>query len=127
MPKDDYFRIVYRLLNTLYEYMKKGLAANTEALSAKALGIEEGYRDQILVNLYDDGYIKGIRAESYFGGETEAGHLVIENVFPARAGVILPLACNFTSPACIPRASGGDPVYCVIYIPVFRYSPRERG
>ena len=80
MPKDDYFRVVYRILNTLYEYMKRGLAPDTGALNAAALGIEDGYRDQVLANLLDDGYVKGISATSYFGGESESGHTVIENL-----------------------------------------------
>ena len=80
MPKNDYFRIVYRILNTLYEYMRKGLTANPDAISAKVLGIEYGYRNQVLMNLLEDGYIKGVRVVSYFGGETASGYMAIEDI-----------------------------------------------
>ena len=48
MPKDDYFRVVFIILKALYEYKKEHKKFDLDEISAEVLGINEGYRDEIL-------------------------------------------------------------------------------
>lgn len=48
MPHDDYFRIVFIILKSLYEYKKEHKKFDLDEISAEVLKINEGYRDQIL-------------------------------------------------------------------------------
>lgn len=62
MAKDDYFRIVYLILRYLYSQMKKG-NINVELDDLLKNGdlpsIPEDYFNEIVKNLFDDGYIAG--------------------------------------------------------------------
>ena len=51
----------------------------------------------------------------------------MEEVFPAQAGVIPPVAVVSTNVNSIPRASGGDPENFVLGKMAGLYSPRKRG
>ena len=62
MPKDDFFTIAYRILEYLYSCMKKGEPVDIELIryDSKAINISEVYWRDILIELLDSGYIKGV-------------------------------------------------------------------
>ncbi len=60
MAKNDYFVIAYRILAYLYACLKAGEKANVEVISAEKLGIHNRYWTNILIMLYEGGYISGI-------------------------------------------------------------------
>jgi len=69
MAKDDYFRIVYLILKILYEYKKKHIPVDIQQISAEALQIEQGYRDEILGEMLEEGYVKGFNYDMYIAGD----------------------------------------------------------
>lgn len=69
MANDDYFKIQYMILKVLYAHMKNAMPIDTEEISAKALGgIAQGYRDEILGEMLENGYIKGCKYDEYIAG-----------------------------------------------------------
>ncbi|MBQ7314927.1 MAG: hypothetical protein IJW83_02870 [Clostridia bacterium] len=60
MAKDDFFKIVYALLTELYACKKEGCKVNPQDISPERFGINEGYLLDILAELLNEGYIKGI-------------------------------------------------------------------
>ena len=65
MADNDYFKVVYRILDTLYAYMQEGLPVNPDAISAEALNIPEGYQREVVANLLEDGLVRGGEARRY--------------------------------------------------------------
>lgn len=59
MAKDDYFKIVYVILEELYGCRKANQRIDLEAISPKRFGIEAGYLLSILEELLETGYAKG--------------------------------------------------------------------
>jgi len=59
MANDDYFVIAYRILRTLRAAMRVEDFDITQ-ISADMLGIETMYWQQIIIMLYENGYIQGI-------------------------------------------------------------------
>ena len=53
--------------------------------------------------------------------------LLIQQVFPARAGVILAAVKAAVEKNCLSRTSGGDPTASVNYLKVEKSFPHERG
>lgn len=73
MSKDDYHVIVYQILSYLYQQLKKGEPVSEDVFSCETLfGINEKYRDYILKNLLNDGFITGIlvKETKYIDGQT---------------------------------------------------------
>ena len=68
MPKDDYFRIVFEILKDLYVAKKKAEPVNLIKISADYLRIPQGYRDTILFEILEAGYVKGFRVKEYING-----------------------------------------------------------
>ena len=68
MPKDDYFRIVFEILKDLYVAKKKAEPVNLIKISAENLKIPQGYRDTILSEMLESGYVKGFRVKEYING-----------------------------------------------------------
>lgn len=62
MAKDDYFVIVYKILQYLYSCMKAGRMPDPEDLQpgGQLYNIPESYWIQIMTELIDRGYVKGI-------------------------------------------------------------------
>ena len=60
MAKDDFHVIAYRILDYLYECMKKGESPEIEYLNEKTYGINERYFNKIIELLYKNGYITGV-------------------------------------------------------------------
>lgn len=48
MSHDDYSRIVFIILKSLYEYKKAHKKFDLDEISAEVLKIKEGYRDEII-------------------------------------------------------------------------------
>lgn len=57
MPKDDYFRIVFEILKDLYVAKKKAEPVSLIKISAENLKIPQGYRDTILSEMLESGYV----------------------------------------------------------------------
>lgn len=77
MPKDDYFRNVYLILKVLYHYKKEHKRVDLEEISPEVLEINEGYRNDILEEMLEEGYIKGFKVKSYICGKAFTG---LENI-----------------------------------------------
>ena len=60
MAKDDFHVIAYRILDYLYECMKKGESPEVEYLNEKTYGINERYFNKIIELLYKNDYITGV-------------------------------------------------------------------
>ena len=73
MPKDDYFRVVFIILKALYEYKKEHKKFDLDEISAEVLGINEGYRDEILEEILESGYVKGFKVKQYIAGKCLMG------------------------------------------------------
>lgn len=69
MAKDDYFSVVFLILKVLYIYKKKHERVNLDEISPEAFGINQGYRDEILEELLDEGYVKGFKVKQYITGK----------------------------------------------------------
>ena len=59
MAKDDYFRIVYIILKEIYASKKQGVKVDLRNISSERFKINEGYLFTILIELLEEGYIKG--------------------------------------------------------------------
>ena len=60
MAKDDFFRLVYYILLELYESKKQGCRVNIDDISSATFGIPDSYWIDIMSELKDNGYIKGV-------------------------------------------------------------------
>lgn len=61
MAKDDYSVIAYKLLSILYALLKQGKAITQGELDELGSGIDEEYWNFILVSLYEEGYVTGLK------------------------------------------------------------------
>lgn len=75
MAKDDFFVIAYKILAYLYECMKSGEDADTRLISYESFGIPKRYWMSIITNLYEKGYIIGVR-EIHLPGMARSLHEV---------------------------------------------------
>ena len=67
MARDDYFVIVYRILDYLYQCFKSGEFPDVGLFGPDALGINHSYWCNILESLDRDGYICGIVVVPHMG------------------------------------------------------------
>ena len=51
MPRDDYFRLVFKILSELYTALKAGERITATELTAEALRIPQAYWAEIMYNL----------------------------------------------------------------------------
>lgn len=58
MAKDDFHVIVYRILQYLYDCLKKGQDPDVDLIAAEKYEINERYFQTIIGELYENGYIK---------------------------------------------------------------------
>jgi hypothetical protein len=70
MAKDDYFVIVYKILRTLRAAMKVE-EFDPEQISPEILRIGVEYWEQILIMMYEEGYIKGVKPIPILGRPTK--------------------------------------------------------
>ena len=73
MPRDDYFRLVFRVLSELYTTLKAGERIDVTELTSEALRIPQAYWAEIMCNLLDDGYVKGYSVRRYLSGAAITG------------------------------------------------------
>ena len=71
MAKDDIFKIIYILLTELYESKKQGCKVNLQDISPERFGINASYFMDILCELLQEGYIKGLKVR-----ESKTGRIV---------------------------------------------------
>lgn len=69
MAKDDYHVIVYQILAYLYTQLKNGDAVDGDLLKHDSpyMGINETYWQYIILNMLEQGYVKGITAKKAWG------------------------------------------------------------
>ena len=60
MAKDDFHVIVYRILEYLYKLFKKGELVDVDKLNSDALRINDKYFNDIIFELYENGFIKNV-------------------------------------------------------------------
>lgn len=74
MARNDYFVIIYRILNYLYECLKEGKSADVSRLreDSEELNISYKYWEYIFRHLYEDGYVEGVSLLSVAGQLTPA-------------------------------------------------------
>lgn len=70
MAKDDYFVIMYMLLKLLYDYLKQGKQISIEELNEIVSKYNDQYRNYILTNMTNDGYIVGIHFINTLSGQS---------------------------------------------------------
>ena len=73
MPRDDYFRLVFKVLSELYTALKAGEGVDVTRISASALKIPRGYWAEIMANLLSDGYTKVYVVREYITGSAVDG------------------------------------------------------
>lgn len=73
MPKDDYFSVVFHILRAAYEYKKVHKKFDIEEISAEVLGINKGYRDEVLEEMLESGYVRGFKVKQYISGKVITG------------------------------------------------------
>lgn len=61
MAKDDFFVISYKIMAYLYACMKAGEEPQYEEISPERFNIPEKYWYDIITNLYNKGYIDGVK------------------------------------------------------------------
>jgi hypothetical protein len=75
VARDDYHVIVYQILSYLYKQLKAGTEIDPANISAGSpyYTINEKYWQYIILSLFEDGYIRGLKAreQRYATGETE--------------------------------------------------------
>lgn len=71
MVQDDYFVIVYKILEYLYSCMKSGEKVNIAMIcwDSKAIDINKEYWEDIIRSIYAEGYIRGVSLGSIMGQE----------------------------------------------------------
>lgn len=67
MAKDDFHVIAYRILEYLYQCLKKGQDPDTNLISSKSYEINDRYFNAIIKQLYDNGYIDGVAGFNVIG------------------------------------------------------------
>ena len=68
MPRDDYFRIVYKILDYLYAILKEGKVADTETLR-NITDINEAYWRYVIEEMSKSDLIQGLTITRAWGGE----------------------------------------------------------
>ncbi|MCF0260870.1 MAG: hypothetical protein HUJ54_13505, partial [Erysipelotrichaceae bacterium] len=83
IPHDDYFRIEYLILSSLYESIRKGEQPDIGALNYKSLGIPAAYWQFILESLSNSSYVSGVSVLS-----TKQGRMIdISEIRITRDGI----------------------------------------
>lgn len=77
MARDDYHVIVYQILSYLYQQLKQGKDIDVSLIKhdSKYLQINRRYWRYVIINLLNEGYIKGIVVEEDIEGNLEIYNL----------------------------------------------------
>lgn len=86
MAKDDYFVVVYKILGYLYDCMKEGVAPKISDYTwdSEAIGINRQYWIDIITNLAEEDYIRGVQIVKRLGTEPA---LKLDNVKITTKGI----------------------------------------
>lgn len=84
MAKDDYHVIVYQILAYLYQQLKKGQDIDVSLIKndSKYLQINRRYWKYVMINLLNEGYIKGIVVEETIDGDLDIYNLDVCEITP---------------------------------------------
>lgn len=69
MADNDYWVVVYKLLNYYYQKMKKGEPVDENEINAQTLKISVPYLLDVYRNMFDDGYLTGSKVDMEFTGQ----------------------------------------------------------
>ena len=71
MAKDDYYTMVYKFLRYLYECLKESTPVDMARIAAgsKMFPVDAEYRDYVLRNLTQEGYLTGVKLMPIIGAE----------------------------------------------------------
>ena len=85
--KDDYFKVVYQILDYLYSCMREGIQPELKNYTwdSEALQINKSYWESIMTNLAEEGYIKGVTFKKVIGREKPA--MVIRDIGITSKGI----------------------------------------
>lgn len=67
MSKDDYFVLVYRLLDYLYTCLKTGAPVDHSLLTHTAFGIPQSYLEYLFKRVYEQGFVDGVNVVNRLG------------------------------------------------------------
>lgn len=84
MAKDDYFKIVYVILTELYGCKKQASKVDLQAISPQRFQVPEGYILDILLDLLEEGYVKGFKV---IGTKTGRCILSLEDIAITMKGI----------------------------------------
>lgn len=95
MARDDYHVVLYQILSYLYVKLKSGEMVDEKFLKHNSpfLGINESYWKYIIINIFEEGYIKGIKLTKAFGNEIFIDGL--ENIVITPKGIEYLMDNNF--------------------------------
>lgn len=79
MAKNDYWVVVYKILNYYFQRMKQGKEIDENEINASVLGITQPYLMDVYRNLFDDGFLTGSQVTCDM-----AGRVYIENPYVVR-------------------------------------------
>lgn len=86
MAYNDLFVVIYKILSYFYECMKAGVSPRLEdfCCTSKMLRVPEQYWNQVVVEMQDEGFLKGFIATHKKNGLTiimnEDAHITIKGV-----------------------------------------------
>lgn len=69
MARDDYYVVVYRLLKYLYDCLKQGKHITNDKLKELTSNLNYDYWVYILLNMYEEGFISGVKPVETFSGK----------------------------------------------------------
>lgn len=67
MSKDDYFVLVYRLLDYLYTCLKTGAPVDYSLLTQTAFGIPQNYLEYLFKRVHEQGLVDGVNVVNRLG------------------------------------------------------------
>lgn len=69
MAIDDYFIVVYKILAYLYKCLKAGEPPDiNNIITAETYGITDSYFEYIIIEMVNEGYIRGVTVFNVMGG-----------------------------------------------------------
>lgn len=102
MAQNDMYVVMYKILAYLYDCMKRGVEPDRAKFSNDALGIPQEYWMDVMEELAEHGYVKGISVLRYIGGrgiEIERPRVTMEGVAFAQENTMMERARKFLQDA----------------------------
>ncbi len=102
MAQNDMYVVMYKILAYLYDCMKKGAEPNEAMFSSDALAIPHEYWMDVVEELVDHGYVKGIAVQRFLGGrgiDIDRPRVTMEGVAFAQENTMMARAKQFLQDA----------------------------